>query len=172
MPLRTHVGHVTASRVDIQRCSYGIPSISPTGRGRQLERGRGSQLWWGQLPACCHGVTFSPDAQHQAPLVFATSAFIFRQTTSLLSLLGCLRFHEFTSAIFSACVAFFRGRARKIIQCSVCLSSVLVGAAKPDRGCGGLGEGKLCSQRSEEWDQICQDGKFHVTTACTLNSYQ
>lgn len=68
-----------------------------------------------------------PDAQCQAPWVSATSAFLFRPTTSLLSLLGCLRFPEPTSAIFGACVAFFRGRVRKITWCSPCLSSVPVG---------------------------------------------
>lgn len=69
-----------------------------------------------------------PDARCQPPQASATSAFLFRQITSLLSLLSCLRFRGPTSATFGDCVAFFRGRARKRIRCPACLSSVPVGA--------------------------------------------
>lgn len=116
------------SSIGVQRYCYGMPRICPNGR----EAGEAKFLW-GQLPAHNLEVKFSSVSPAlQAPWVSATYALLFLQTTSLLSLLGCLCFWESTSAIFGACVAFFRGKAWKIILCSVSLSSAPVEAAKPN----------------------------------------
>ena len=130
----------------------GRPASPRLGEGDRDGEGQSQPVVVGTTACMQPWGYIQPDAQRQAPWVSAISAFLFRQTTSLLSSLGCLRFRESTSAIFGDCVAFFGGKAWKMILCPACLSSVPVGAAKPNGGCGGLGERKLCSRRSEKWD--------------------
>lgn len=114
----------------------------PLGEGDKDGEGQRQPVVVGTSPCMQPWGYIQPDAQHHAPRVSATSVFLFRQTASLLSLLGSLHFHESTSAIFGACVAFFRGRARKIIQCPAQAASLweLPSQTGTVEGWGGGGE--------------------------------
>lgn len=147
----------------VQRCCYGMPSISP--HGREAE---GAKLLWG--PHLCT----QPwgHIQLSLPCTSGSLSFCYLCTplpanhfpAPLAGLFVLLEIH--ISNIWCLCGIFQRqSLENNPVPCQSQQSSC--GGFQAKWGCGGLGEEKFCPQRSEEWIEYANEKKL-----MSLYSYQ